>query len=86
MEPGETLTVDLIIRASGRARNRQHDFRVFSRPIDDPSVPLTVDTLRIQILGVRWWRWVWPFVLLFAIAAGVLAVVLQLANSGVLVW
>ena len=86
VEAGETLTVDLIIRSRGRARNRQHDFRVFSRPIDDPSAPLTVDNQRIQILGVRWWRWVWPFVLVFAITAGVLAVVFQLANGGVLVW
>jgi hypothetical protein len=86
VEPGETLTVDLIVRASGRARNRRHDFRVFSRSIDDPNAPLTVDNQRIRILGVGWWRWVWPFALVSVIAAAILAVVLQLANSGVLVW
>jgi len=86
VEPGETLTVDLIIRSVRRTRNRQHDFRVFSRSIDDPSAPLTVDNQRIRILGVRWWRWVWPFVLVFIVASGVLIVVFQLASSDVLVW
>ncbi len=62
VEPGETLTVDLLIDPIERPRKTQHyPIVVTSRSIEQADAPLVVEEGSVQIEGVSWFRHLLPF-------------------------
>jgi VWFA-related protein len=89
VEPGETLTIDLLIAPLNPYQTRNYSFKVISRSLDQKDPPLVVEEGSVQIVGISWFRRLLPY-LVFAltsalvIATAVLAVGFLLANLGAL--
>jgi hypothetical protein len=82
LEPGETLTVDLLIAPLNPYRSRYYSFRVISRSLDQEKPPLVVEEGSIQIVGISWFRRLLPY-FVFALVGFIFAFVMVAAVLGV---
>jgi VWFA-related protein len=83
VEPGETLTVALLIDPLKPHRTQDCSFQVVSRGIEQKDAPPVVKEGSIHIEGISWFRLYLP-ALAFGIvsAAAILSIVFLLANAG----
>ncbi len=81
IDPGETLTIDLLIAPRKPHRTQRYSFKVLSKAIESESAPLVVEEGSIQIKGRSWFRRLIPY-LLFAmiIVVIVLSVIFLVMN------
>jgi hypothetical protein len=83
VEPGQTLTVKLLVDPAQPYRAQQRTFHVYSRSVEQEDAPVTVDEQVLLIPGVSWFRRWSPFALLYVTAAAVTLVVYWLVRAGV---
>jgi hypothetical protein len=84
VEPGETLTIDLLIDPVKPYQTQQRTFKVTSKSIELEDAPVVTEETSLQIVGVPWFRRLVPFLLLFGAAVGISSVVFWLMNTGAL--
>jgi hypothetical protein len=84
IRPGETLILDLWIRAARPATIRNHPFTVRSRSVEREDAPWLAEEDRIQILAASSLSRYLPYVIVFAVTAAMLALVVWLASAGAL--
>jgi hypothetical protein len=84
VQPGETLAVDLIIRANRAGRGRPYPFSVISRSIEQENTPLVVTEGSTPLGGGFWTRRFMPYTVIFAAAIALVGVAFWLANAGLL--
>jgi hypothetical protein len=97
--PGETLGIDLRIRAAGSARSRHasggarqggnsqdRPFRVISRSVEQEGGAAVVEEGTVQVLGGFWAHPFWPYVLIVASALALVVLAYWLTSGGVLPW
>ena len=80
VEPGEAVTVELLVDPVRPYLAQQRTFRVLSRSTAQEDAPMTVDEQYLLITGVPWFRRWAPFALLYAAAAAVSLVVFWLVS------
>jgi hypothetical protein len=83
VEPGQSVTVELLVDPAQPYRAQQRTFRVFSRSAEQEDAPVTIDEQYLLIPGVSWLRRWSPFALLYVAAAAVSLVVYWLVRAGV---
>jgi hypothetical protein len=84
IQPGETLAVDLLIKAMTSGKSQHRLFQVFSSSVEQENAPLVVEEGSVQIGGGFWTRRVLPYLLIAAAAITILLLAFWLANIGVL--
>ena len=84
IQPGETLAVDLFIKAMTSGKSQYRLFQVFSSSVEQENAPLVVEEGSVQIGGGFWTRRVLPYLLIAAAAITILLLAFWLTNIGVL--
>lgn len=85
VEPGETLTVDLLISPVRARPGQPYPFTVLSRSVEQEGAPPVIEEGNIQIEEASWVRRYGPFVAILATAIAILALTFWLASTGTLV-
>ena len=85
VEPGEMLTLNLIIRPDRPYQTQHYTFRVSSRSIEQAGLKPLVENANIEVAGVSWFRLYLPFFLVAGATIIVIALIaLLLSGTGVL--
>jgi hypothetical protein len=86
VRPGETLAVDVLIRAAPRSRGRACSFRLVTRSAEEAGAPLVAAEGSVQVGGGFWSRRSLSFAVILAIAMALLLLAAWLAAQGILTW
>jgi hypothetical protein len=84
VQPGETLAIDLLIKAVTSDKSRHRLFRVFSCSVEQENGPLVVEECSVQIGGGFWTRRYLPYLIIAAAAIAILLLAFWLGSTGVL--
>jgi hypothetical protein len=85
VEPGEVLTVDLLIDPVRPHQTQRCSFKVISRAAEQKDAPLVMEDGSIQIAGISWFRLYLPALIFGAVTAiAILSIVFLMINSGLL--
>jgi hypothetical protein len=82
VRPGETLILDLWIRAARPATIRNHPYTIRSRSVEPENAPWLAEEDRVQILAASTLSRYLPYVIVFAVTAALLALDIWLASTG----
>lgn len=85
VQPGESLTVDLLVSLVQAAATPDYAFRVLSRSVEQGEAPPVVEEGNVEIKRLSLFRRLLPYAFIIIITAGILAFAAWLASTGVLV-
>lgn len=85
MAPGESLAIDLFITPRNPRLSQEYTFKVFSRCAEWESGPESVETCSLQMKGVSWLSYLWPYAALVVSVLAILAIFITLIRTYVLV-
>jgi len=83
--PGESLTVELLIRSKLAKGNQAYPYQVISHSADQENAPLLSEEGAVRIRGGFWARRFLPYALVGAIAITLLILIYWLAYTGALI-
>ena len=86
VRPGETLVVDVLVRAAPQSRGRLCSFRLVTRSAEVPGAPLVVQEGSVQVAGGFWSHPFLSYAVILAIAAVLVLLAAWLAAQGFLAW
>lgn len=86
VRPGETLAVDLLIRAAPQSRGRTCSFRLVTRSAEEADAPLVDAEGSVQVGGGFWSHRSLSFAVILAIAIALLLLAAWMAAQGILTW
>lgn len=84
VEPGETLTVDLLISPVSSRPDQSFSFTVFSSSVEQGDAPPEIQEGYIQIEKASWVRRYGPFLVILATAIAILVLAFWLVSTGAL--
>jgi hypothetical protein len=84
VEPGETLTVDLLISPVSSRPDQSHSFTVFSSSVEQGDAPPVIQEGYIQSEKASWARRYGPFLVILATAVAIVVLALWLVSTGAL--
>lgn len=85
MSPGENLTVELLITPRNPRLSQEYTFKILSRCAEWVDSPEAIESCSLQVKGISWLNYLWPYAALVMSIFAVLVVFTLLIRTYVLV-